>query len=301
MAKKKTGNDASKKTLQKKKEKIIEDKTFGLKNKNKSKKVQQHIESVQKNVLNSGDPKVRKQEEQRQKVKAEAKARKKAAKDEQDALFNEALMAVSKKTSTSTKDGKVEAIGRDGDDENTTKKGTSRAMKMMYQMDAQEMSAKLREDPNYVPTLEDAIEEQRTKLRAELQAQGKTGTPVTPETFAEWQEKKRKLRAEAMKKKVEAEFKKKKGGKGLSVLSGRDLYEYKRDLFNDKDNDEDEGTNSMSVQSSNIMDATTSDNNSNLISNNPKKEVEKVAEKVQSDLFLEGTDNDLDDLDDMDD
>ena len=41
----------SKKTEQKKKQKVLEDKTFGLKNKNKSKKVQQHIESVTKSVL----------------------------------------------------------------------------------------------------------------------------------------------------------------------------------------------------------------------------------------------------------
>lgn len=129
--------------VQKKKQQLVDDKTFGLKNKNKSKKVQQQIESVKKNVMNSGDPRVRKQEELRQKAKAEAKLRKKAQKEEQDALFNEALMAVTKK-STSQKDGKVEAKGRDADED--TKKSSSRAMKMMYQMDAQEMNDKLRED-----------------------------------------------------------------------------------------------------------------------------------------------------------
>jgi hypothetical protein len=147
MAKKKAGGgDASKKTVQKKKQQIVEDKTFGLKNKNKSKKVQQHIKSVERNVMNSGDPKLRKQEEQRQKAKAEAKARKKAAKEEQDALFGEALLAVQKKgQSTNQKDGRQDAKGRDADDD-AAKKTTSRAMKMMYQMDAQEMNDKLRED-----------------------------------------------------------------------------------------------------------------------------------------------------------
>jgi len=152
MAKKKAaaagGAAESKKTLQKKKQQVIEDKTFGLKNKNKSKKVQQQIKGVERNVMNSGDPKLRKLEEQRQKAKAEAKLRKKAQKDEQDALFNEALIAVSKKGSTSTKDGKIEAKGRDGDDEGT-KKSTSSAMKLMYQMDAQEMNDKLREDVSF--------------------------------------------------------------------------------------------------------------------------------------------------------
>lgn len=60
--------DASKKTIQKQKQKVIEDKTFGLKNKNKSKKVQDHIKSIEKNVLNSGDPKMRRLEEQRKKL-----------------------------------------------------------------------------------------------------------------------------------------------------------------------------------------------------------------------------------------
>jgi hypothetical protein len=71
--------DVSKKTLQKKKQQAIEDKTFGLKNKNKSKKVQQQVKSIEKNVMNSGDPKLRKLEEERKKAKEAAKARKKLA------------------------------------------------------------------------------------------------------------------------------------------------------------------------------------------------------------------------------
>jgi len=148
MAKKK-GGDAkqaeSKKSVQKKKQQIVEDKTFGLKNKNKSKKVQQQIRSVEKNVMNSGDPKMRKLEEDRKKAKADAKARKKAMKDEQDALFGEALLAVQNKKTLDKKSGKQEAAGRDANDDDN-KKTTSRAMKMMYQMDAQEMEEKLRED-----------------------------------------------------------------------------------------------------------------------------------------------------------
>lgn len=267
MAKKKAADNASKKTLQKKKEQLVEDKTFGLKNKNKSKKVQQHIKSVERNVMNSGDPKMRKLEEQRRQAKADQKARKKAAEDERNALFNEALMAVSKKTTTNMKDGKSAAAaqGRDANDE-TEKKSTSRAMKMMFQMDAKEMHEKLREDPNYVPTLEDELEAQRQAKVAEFKAKGIAGTPVTPETFQAWQDRKRLKRQAEAKKKVEAEFKKKKGGKGLAVLTGRALYEYKQDLFADRDDDEDAVTD--------------------------------VADKVQSDLFLQGEDDDLDDLDD---
>ena len=137
-----------------------------------------------------------------------------------------------------------------------------------------------------MPTLEDKIEAERQKKVEELKKSGK-GTKVTPETFAAWQERKRKRRAEAAKKLVEAELKKKKGGKGLAVLSGRDLYEYKKDLFivEEKTEEKEEAANGES-------DTTKAETD---------KAVEQVAEKVQSDLFLEGDDDDLDDLDDLDD
>jgi hypothetical protein len=63
-------------------------------------------------------------------------------------LFGEGLLALKKKgAATDMKAGKQEAVGRDGNDDDTKQKaGTSRAMKMMFQMDAQEMSDKLRED-----------------------------------------------------------------------------------------------------------------------------------------------------------
>jgi len=278
--KKKAQAGASKKTEQKKKAQIIEDRTFGLKNKNKSKKVQQYVQSVKSNVLNSGDRKQRQLEEQRKKQKAEAKARKKAMEEEANALFNEALGALNKKK-TNFKEGKTEAKGRDADEDNG-KKGTSRAMKMMYQMDAKEMEERLKEDPNYVPTIEDRIESERQKKVEELKKSGK-GTPVTPETFAAWQERKRKRKAAEAKKLVEAELKKKKGGKGLAVLSGRALYEYKKDLFNVDENTKEE-------ESEKEDDDDVGENGDN-------NDVEKVAEKVQTDLFLEG-DDDLDDLDD---
>ena len=79
---------------------------------------------------------------------------------------------------------------------------------------------------------------------------------------------------------VEAEFRKKKGGKGLAILSGRDLFEYKKELFND-DNLKDE--------SGDIL---------NSVNETTEAAVEEVAAKVQSDLFLEGDDDDLDNLDD---
>lgn len=279
-------NGESKKATQKKKDKLVEDKTFGMKNKNKSKKVQSYIQGVTNNVMNTGDPKQRKADEARKKSKIEAKLRKKAAEDERNALFGEALLAVAKKKTTDKSAGRVEAKGRDGDDDDHKKSGTSRAMKMMYQMDAQEMEQKLKEDPNYVPTVEDEIEHERQVMFQTLKAQGKKPTPMTESTFNAWLEAKRKKRAIAAKKLVEAEMKKKKGGKGLSVLSGRDLYLYNQSLFLIGDEDEEMEPKAKAVD----------DNNKN------EHDVEIVAQQVQKNLFLDENDDlDDDDLDNLDD
>ncbi len=273
---KKAQEKESKKTAQKKKEKMLDDKTFGLKNKNKSAKVQAYVKSTEKSILNAGtDARSRQLDAQKKEAAKARKALKKAKEAEQAALFGEALLAVSKKgPKFDAQSGKVEAKGRDADDADENKKGgTSRAMKMMYQMDAQEMEDKLKEDPNYVPTLEDEVEAQRQKKLKELQASGIKGTPVTEESFKAWQDKKRKRKEAETKKLVEKEMKKKKGGKGLSILSGRELYNYKKDLFQDQEGDED-GDNVVDVNAA-----------------------AAIAMKVEQDLFLEG-DDDLDDLED---
>lgn len=274
-AKKKQQEQQSKKALQKKKDKMLDDKTFGLKNKNKSSKVQAFVKGQERSIMNTGtDARSRMEDQKKKQEKLARKALMKAKKAEQEALFGEALNAVSKKGQKfSANQGKVEAKGRDHDD-GEKKGGTSRAMKMMFQMDAKEMEERLRDDPNYVPTLEDKIEAQRQKKLKELKDSGNKGTPITEETFKKWQERKRKRKEAEVKKKVDAEMKKKKGGKGLSVLSGRELYNFKKDLFKDQDGD------------------------GGAVIDMKKIEVDGVADKVEKDLFLDGADDDLDDLDD---
>jgi len=101
-------------------------------------------------------------------------------------------------------------------------------------MDAQEIAEKmLADNPDYVRTIEDEIELQRQQKIAALKASGKKGTPVTEVTLRAWQERKRKRKEEEIKKLMEAESRKKKGGKGLSILSGRDLFHFKKELFVD--------------------------------------------------------------------
>jgi DRG Family Regulatory Proteins, Tma46 len=145
--------------------------------------------------------------------------------------------------------------------------------------------------------LEDEIEMLRSKLVEDLKKEGKTGTPINPETFSVWQEKKKKLRAEQAAKKVEAELRKKKGGKGLSVLSGRDLYEYKKELFTKID--EEDGKDDIAMvlpirhQQSDDIDDDNKDENVTSTAND-------VASKMQTDLFLNDDDDDLDDIIDDD-
>jgi hypothetical protein len=71
MAPKKPANKESKKTVEKKKEKIVEDKTFGLKNK-KGAKTQKFIQQVQKqvkgNLKQNEPPKVSKKEEKKKEL-----------------------------------------------------------------------------------------------------------------------------------------------------------------------------------------------------------------------------------------
>ena len=54
MGPKKGGEEVSKKVVKKYQEKVIEDKTFGLKNKNKSKVVQTYIKGVEHTIKNQG-------------------------------------------------------------------------------------------------------------------------------------------------------------------------------------------------------------------------------------------------------
>ncbi|XP_068752301.1 zinc finger CCCH domain-containing protein 15-like [Montipora capricornis] len=83
--KKKVANEASKKTEQKKKEKIIEDKTFGLKNK-KGKKQQTFVKQVTQQVKYGGNPSTRKLA-QEQDNKKKTQEQKKKEQDELKELF----------------------------------------------------------------------------------------------------------------------------------------------------------------------------------------------------------------------
>ncbi|MGK3749998.1 MAG: hypothetical protein ACI8RD_002296 [Bacillariaceae sp.] len=92
--KKADAHKVSKKAEMKKKKGQIEDRTFGLKNKKNSKKVQNYVQSVTHSVNNSGDRKERMEAEKRKRDLAQKKDVQKAKKEEQDALFNDGMCVV---------------------------------------------------------------------------------------------------------------------------------------------------------------------------------------------------------------
>ena len=100
---------------------------------------------------------------------------------------------------------------------------------------------------------------------------------------------------------VEAESKKKKGGKGLSVLSGRALYEYNKKLFVD-----DAAAVADIAETANELNGAAEDISSSLPPPPPVGKQEQDASAAMSSIaiddnvFLEGDDDDLDDIEDDD-
>lgn len=310
-----------------KKDKIVEDKTFGLKNKKKSKTVQKYIQQVTKNV--KGDS--MDQAERLKQEKKNAKIAKMQADEELRALFGEALdkgkktMGANKKA---TAKAQADALKKDDGADSKAKLMKDypfiademlAATGMLNDLSPEELDKELasflKTGKSEVLTLEQVIELQRAKMRAE----GTCGTPVTEESLAAWKARraeKRRLEATA---KVEAELRKKKGGKGLSVLSGKELFAYNQSLFVDDDDadaeeyertsdaeDEDEGGGADGAgDREKASRAAAEDSDTDSEDDAPvkaqNKEGEQVAVALQESLYLEGSDDDLDDLDDLDD
>ena len=227
----------SKKAKREASARAIEDATFGLKNKNKSKKVQTFINRVEKGVKNSDGSNAAAQfKEQKKNAKLKAvmeqeqlrellgegianqfgkKKSEAAAKAEKFGLLESAI----------TKEAQA-ALDEISTDESSDEGGEKR--KTIYLDSDEEDNG---DTVYHEKTLEDLIEEQRAKL----QEQGVPGTPVTEESFAAWKAAKAERKRREVEEKVKAEQTKKKGGKGLAVLSGKELFNYDSTLFKDDD------------------------------------------------------------------
>jgi len=147
----------------------------------------------------------------------------------------------------------------------------------------------------------------------DLKKSGEKGTPLTDQILQAWLDKKRKRRAAKAEKPVEAELKRRRATRvGLAVLSGQDLYEYNRDMF--RDNDEDDaaaveagadggsggGSSGGFVDDGNRPKGGDAEEKKGPDENGGDDAVRKVADQVNSELFLEGDDDNLDDIDEDD-
>jgi hypothetical protein len=299
-----------KKAAAKKAEKIIEDKTFGLKNKNKSKKVQQYVNQVTQAVKTAGRrPKDVKSEEQMKEQRKLLKQAKEEADAEINSLFKSVTVIKQQEVAADVdpksvicayfkagscrrgnkckyshdleavrKVAKINLYSDPRDKEKDTmenwdqatleavvaqkyvKKPTETEIVCKYFLDAVEKrqygwfwecpsgaSCHYRHalPPGYVlksqlaeeakQKAEEEEEDIGVKIEEErAQLDFSKCTPVTVETFSKWKEEQKKKREAAVEeKRVEAA--KKQGGKGLGVLSGRDLFTYDPSLFVDDD------------------------------------------------------------------
>lgn len=303
----------------------VADKTFGLKNKSKSKVVQKQIKQITTSVKGASMA----AQEKAAQEKKNAKMAKMQADEELRALFGAGLDAGAKKKEKSKQEKAKEQ-------ESKLKKDESEKVKvlkdypfiademlastgMLNELSPEELSIELdsfmKTGVSERLTLEQVIELQRAKMRSE----GLQGTPVTERTLAEWKARKAERLRLAAVAKVAAELKKKKGGKGLSVLSGKELFAYNASLFVDDDeadgekyerhsdaeDSDDEGPASGGGAVRPLGKAADSDSDSEdeKLTGNPLSAsgAAEVAVALQESLYLDGDDDDLDDLDDLED
>lgn len=225
----------SKKQKEAKQKQSLEDQTFGLKNKNKSAKVQQFVKQVQLSAKNNS---VDKNAEKLKAQKADKKLAKQLEEEEMRLLFAEGIQGQFGKNKKEQAK-KAEALGvakaedgieqlieeRFGDSDTDSDSDYDDYDGANYYTEQEIVATEIFREK----TAEDIIEEQRAKFLAE----GKTGTPVTEASFTIWRKAKLAKRQQEAEARALAELSKKKGSKGLSVLSGKELFQFNKDLFVD--------------------------------------------------------------------
>ncbi|EKX38627.1 hypothetical protein GUITHDRAFT_165141 [Guillardia theta CCMP2712] len=220
---------ASKKEVAKAQKKVIEDKTFGLKNKNKSKVVQNFVQQVTQNAKRAGlskDEAVRKEKEKEERTNR--KAEKEARDAELRMLFAPAVKKKEKEAAVAKKD---EAPKEEETEMISAQDAYNEAKRNEDLAKAEAVLGEQKDDDIY-----DAIERER----AELRKRGNL-TPVTYDNFVAWKARK----AEERKQKDIAEAKKMlAAAKQIKGKSGKDLFNQlaaaNADLFLDDDEADDD-------------------------------------------------------------
>ena len=176
----------SKKAIKEKQARVVEDATFGLKNKNKSAKVQKFVAQVQKTVNNSNTNKVKSDQ-----AKKDKQLNKKLEEEQMRMLLSEGIAGQHGKSKAKVA-SELETLGISTMDEELQKQLQEMELSDSDDEDADGYALEappiiLEEEEGgggegveifRVKTIEDLIEEQRAKLAAE----GKVGTPVNDET-----------------------------------------------------------------------------------------------------------------------
>eukprot|EP01059_Diplonema_ambulator_P033128 TRINITY_DN6791_c0_g1_i1.p1 TRINITY_DN6791_c0_g1~~TRINITY_DN6791_c0_g1_i1.p1 ORF type:complete len:251 (+),score=135.67 TRINITY_DN6791_c0_g1_i1:51-803(+) len=188
---------------QKKKDKVIEDKTFGLKNKNRSKAVQKYVQTVQSN-MKGGNAKQMEMEKEKKKMEKEEKKQK-------DLELKKLYGGVDEK-------------------------------KKKEDAESSAAAAAAAERGEYLWTADDfeEVEVDESRLEETLEAErealvGRTDlTPVNEDTFKIWWEKNKTEKMKEKEKQQKAMIKKfKQTGRGIS---GRALFEHDASIFVDDAN-----------------------------------------------------------------
>lgn len=194
------------KAEQKKKEKIVEDKTFGLKNKNRSAKVQAYVQQVRQSV-DQRNPQERKSQAEVA-ARRSAKEEKRAREAELAKLFNDVDQQQRKK-----REGEEGADG-EGDDQYMCNPEE-------YLFRPEDFDDVEQDDQR----LEEKLEAEREKLKDRTDL-----TPVTEASFQAWKQRKREEAAEQ----EAARVRRAKSGDGK--LRGWDLWQMDQELFVDDEN-----------------------------------------------------------------
>mmetsp|Transcript_67960 Transcript_67960/g.167869 ORF Transcript_67960/g.167869 Transcript_67960/m.167869 type:complete len:302 (+) Transcript_67960:297-1202(+) len=221
----------NKKEVKKIQKAAIEDKTFGLKNKNKSKVVQNFVAQVTKNAAQAGMSREELHRQEMLKKEREAKKQQKVEKEkEQVLLFNPAAKKKLEKDAQKKKEAEMAAKAAEGPEIISSEEAYLDAKRASDLSAAEAVLGPQADDDIY-----DAIEKERAELK-----KGKL-TPVTFDSFVEWKarkaEEKKKKDIEDTKKAIQAASK-------MKGKSGRDMFnaliQGNADLFLDDDDADDD-------------------------------------------------------------
>lgn len=225
----------SKKEVKNIQKKVIEDKTFGLKNKNKSKVVQQFVQQVTQSAMRAGLSKDEAQKQERMRQERAAKKEAKIQQEKEDAiLFNPAVkkkLEAAARKKKEAEEAAAAAAAAEGPEIMTAEEAYLDA-KREGELARAEAVLGMQQDDDVL----DQIERERTELRK----QGGL-TPVTFDSFVAWKAKKaeeRKAQELQDTKNAIAAAAKMRGKSGRDMFNA--LVAQNADLFLDDDDADDD-------------------------------------------------------------